>query len=431
MPHRRLDNVLSSQGKTNWRKRDKRILLLFVAAVLWASFAQVDRVVTAPGKVVPFDKVKTIQHLEGGIIEQLYVRENEQVTAGQPLIALNLASSGVNGAEMEARLGALTISQQRLIAESRGGDFSVVDAFDAKLQQSATAELNTFKTRTDELNETLSAIRGQIDQAEKRVSELEAKQVAQKQSLEIALKQLAISEKLVADKLVSELEHFERLRAVERARGDIAATVEAIAGAQALVQESEARIREETARFKRRASDELGDVERRLTSLKEELIKAREQEARSVIRSPIDGFVKNIKYQALGNVVKPGEPIMEVVPIKDRLVVELKLSPVDRGFVIEQQQSLIKISAYDYYRYGGIEGQVEGIGADTTIGQEGEQYYRVIIGTDRDYVGENPEAMKITPGMTAEVAIKVDSQSVLWALLRPILKVKSEALRET
>jgi membrane fusion protein, adhesin transport system len=431
MPKRMLDKVIAMQGKTNWRKRDKRVLFLFVAAVIWALFAQVDRVVTAPGKVIPYDKVKVIQHLEGGIIEQLFVREDQYVKEGEPLITLDLASGGSNLSEMEARLGALNLSKLRLIAESRGGDFLVPEDLDAKLQQSGVAEFNTFNTRKEELVGTIATLNGQRSQAEKRVSELRAQLNASEQGLDIALKQLAISEKLVADKLVSELEHFERMRAVERARGDIASTKEAIKGAQAQVEESVGRAQEENARFRRRASDELGDVERRIASLNEEVAKARDQASRAVIRAPIDGFVKNIKYQALGNVVKPGEPIMEVVPEKDRLVIELKLSPVDRGYVIEEQAALVKISAFDYYRYGGLDGKVASIAADTTIGPQEEQFYRVIVETDKGFIGEETAGMKITPGMTGEVAIKVDSQSVLWALLRPILKIKHEALRET
>jgi len=425
------EQIIKKQGKPNWRSWDKRLVLLFIILVIWASFAKVDRVVTAQGKVVPFNKVKVIQHLEGGIIETLFVAENQQVKAGEPLIALNLASSGVNGEEMQTRLSSLQIAQQRLLAESNGTDFSLQMELTDNLQQSADAEINTFKTRQQELIEVLAAINTQQDQALKRVAELQARQEAQQQSLAIAIKELEISQNLVKDKLVSELEHFQRLRAVETLKGDIAATEQAIAGAHAVVAESQARIREEQARFKRRASDELGDVERRIASLTEELLKAQEQADRSVIRAPIDGFVKNIKYQVSGNVVKPGEPIMEVVPEKDRLVFELKLSPADRGFVIQEQEALVKISAYDYYRHGGIDGKVEAIAADTTVGQQDEQYYRVIIGTNEEYVGDPIYGMKITPGMTGEVNIKVDSQSVLWALVRPILKIQKEALRET
>lgn len=423
--------VLDKQGQPNWQRRDIQLIVLFIGAIIWTSLAQVDRVVTAQGKVVPFNKVKIIQHLEGGIIEQVFVRENDVVVAGQPLLELDLATSGVNGEELATRYAALDMSRKRLVAESTGTIVALSQNVPENLRATALAEENTYATRMNELQQTLAGIDEQIEQASRRVNELKARQNSLEQNLSLAAQQLAISTKLVADKLVSELEHFERLKSVETLKGDIAETKEAINGALSLVSESYARKRQENARFKRNASDELGDVERQMASLLDEINRATDQASRAIIRAPNDGIVKNLKYQTIGNVIKPGEPIMEVVPVKDRLVVEVKLPPMDRGYVIEQQSSLVKISAFDYFRHGGLDGRVLSIAADTDIDKDESQFYRVIIETDKDYIGKIPGVMVIKPGMTAEVSIKIDSQSVLWALIRPILKIKHEALRET
>lgn len=425
-----LDKVVENAGVPLWRRREKLFVIVFVLIIVWLAFARVDRVVTAPGKVVPFDQVKIVQHLEGGIIESLEVRENTIVKAGEPLLTLDLATSGVNRAELKTRYAALDLARKRLIAEASGQQPELTQNIPENLFATALAEENTFLTRSNQLVEALSAVDDQIEQAQRRVQELQARNAALQQNLSLAEQQLAISEKLVVDKLVSELEHFERKKAVESLRGDIAETEQAINGAMALVAESKTRKNQEIATFKRNASDELGDVERRMASLNEEIELATEQASRAIIRAPIDGVVKNLKYQAIGNVVKPGEPIMEIVPDKDRLVIEVKLSPVDRGYVIEEQSSLVKITAYDYYRHGGLDGNVVSIAADTDIEKDNTQYYRVIIETDKIFVGDTPGLMVIKPGMTAEVSIKIDSQSLLWALLRPILKIKHEALRE-
>lgn len=425
-----LDKVVENAGVPLWRRREKLFVIVFVLIIIWLAFARVDRAVTAPGKVVPFDQVKIVQHLEGGIIESLEVRENTIVKAGEPLLTLDLATSGVNRAELKTRYAALDLARKRLIAEASGQQPELTQNIPENLFATALAEENTFLTRSNQLAEALSAVDDQIEQAQRRVQELQARTAALQQNLSLAEQQLAISEKLVVDKLVSELEHFERKKAVESLRGDIAETEQATNGAMALVAESKTRKNQEIATFKRNASDELGDVERRMASLKEEIELATEQASRAIIRAPIDGVVKNLKYQAIGNVVKPGEPIMEIVPDKDRLVIEVKLSPVDRGYVTEEQSSLVKITAFDYYRYGGLDGNVVSIAADTDIEKDNTQYYRVIIETDKIFVGDTPGLMVIKPGMTAEVSIKIDSQSVLWALLRPILKIKHEALRE-
>jgi adhesin transport system membrane fusion protein len=196
------------------------------------------------------------------------------------------------------------------------------------------------------------------------------------------------------------------------------------------VDEASARRREEESKYRRRATDERSELERKMASLNEELNRAQDQVRRSVIRAPIDGVVKNVRYQSTGNVVKAGEPIMEVVPLKDQLVVEVRLSPADRGYITLNQAALVKISAYDFYKYGGLEGTVSGIAADTDLGRNEEQFYRVVISTTKSHLGLAEGVMPIAPGMTGEVDIKVSTQSVLWALLRPVLKIKHEAFRE-
>lgn len=426
-----LDQLLQQEGQPRWRRLELRFMLIALAFLVWAYFAQVDRVVTAMGKVIPSDKVKVVQHLEGGIIEKLYVRENQQVKAGEPLMELDLATGGANIEEMRARLGSLEYAKARLLAEINMASLDAFEGVEASLTESAQAELFTYLTRMDELKETSASLRDQQRQAEKRVSELNARLASQQSSLSLAREQLAISESLIKDKLVSQIEHNERRSAVSQLLGDIASTREAIQGAEAQVAQAQSREREETARFRRRASDELGEVERRIASLTQELAKADEQETRATIYSPIDGFIKNVKYQSVGNVVKAGEAVMEIVPENERLVVEARLSPSDRGFVVENQEALVKVSAYDFYRYGGLIGRVEAIAADTTVEQDNTQYYRVVIVTDKGYIGEDPSAMTISPGMVGEVNIKVDTQSVLWALIRPILRIKQEALQET
>lgn len=429
-PSRPLDLLLASQGPAQWRAWDRKILIFLLLVFGWTLLARVDRVITASGKVVPYDKVKVIQHLEGGIIKALMVRENQEVKAGEPLVEMDLATGGVNGAEMSARMASFRLAQIRLQAESTGQEPLWPKDIDQQLRAVAEAERSTYAARKAELSNTLSALDGQITQGRQRVAELQARLASSEASLRIAQQELAVSEGLVKDKLVSQLEHFQRKSAVERLLGDIAATRQAIPGAQASVDESLARRREEDSRYRRRATDERSDLERKKASLTEELSRATDQENRSVIKAPIDGVVKNVRYPSAGNVVKAGEPIMEVVPLKDQLVVEVKLNPSDRGYVKLGQESLVKISAYDFYRYGGLDGKITGIGADTLATREDEQFYRVIVSTGTSHIGKSAGLMPITPGMTAEVDIKVDTQSVFWSLIRPVLKLKHEAFRE-
>lgn len=271
---------------------------------------------------------------------------------------------------------------------------------------------------------------GQLIQAKQRVGELRARLTSSQQSLRLAQQELAISEKLITDRLVSEIEHSQRKGNVEKLKGDVAAAEQSIPGALAQVEEMSARKAEEIGKFRRRASDELAELERNAAALSEQVTRADDQEGRAVIRAPIDGFVKNLKYVAMGNVVKAGEPIMEIVPTKDQLVLEAKLMPADRGYVKLGQEAVVKISAYDFYRYGALEGKVQAIAADTDEGRNQEQFFRVIVETKQSYFGDMSQGMSITPGMNGEVDIKVETQSLLWALLRPIFRLKAEAFKE-
>lgn len=425
-----LDALLQRAGPPLWRRADRRLTLLVLVLLGWSFVGQVDQVVTAQGKVIPQDKVKVIQHLEGGIVKRVVARENSPVKAGDPLVELDLATAGINLPEMQARRAAFQFAKARLEAESQG----VAPAYPQDLLRQfpavAEAERSTYLARKEELSGTLEALSGQSSQGHQRVAELRAKLASLDANLKLAQQELAISEDLVQDKLVSQLEHFQRKSAVERLKGEVAMTMQAIPGAQAGQDETAGRQREEEAKFRRRAADELGELERKLASLQEELGRATAQEGRALIRSPIDGFVRNVRYQSAGNVVKPGEPIMEIVPAGEELVIEVTLNPADRGYVSVNQPALVKLSAYDYFRYGGLEGKVTAIAADTDAGKNEEPFYRVTVSTHKSWLGQSPGQLPITPGMVGEIDIKAESQSIFWMLIKPVLKLKHEAFRE-
>lgn len=424
-----LEQVLVRHGTPFWRREARIIVVILVALLAWSMVAQVDQVVTAPGKVIPYNKVKVIQHLEGGIIKTLNVHENTVVKAGQPLLELNLATAGMNRPELQARLASLRLSKLRLEAEVGGQPLHIPAADQQAFPTVAEAEQGTYRARTAELASTLDVVNGQISQNRQRIAEAEAKLASLQRSQAIAQQELAVSTDLVKDKLTSQLEHFQRRSAVERIDGEIAMTRQQIPGARGALEESMARRKEEEGKFRRRAADELSDVEQKLASLQQELGRATDQADRAVVRSPIDGIVKNVRYTSPGNVVKAGEPIMEIVPLKEELVMEVSLDPRYRGYVTRDQDAYVKISAFDYVRYGGLDGKVTSVAADTDVGKDDVHFYRVMVSTNKAYLAEDPN-LRITPGMQAEVDIHIERRSVFWLLLKPVLKLKHEAFRQ-
>jgi len=140
--------------------------------------------------------------------------------------------------------------------------------------------------------------------------------------------------------------------------------------------------------------------------------------------------VQKMVVNTVGGVVKPGEPIMEIVPTGDKLVVEARLNPTERGFIVEGQPAVVKISTYDFVRYGGLDGRVIAVAPDASTDENGAPYFRVVVQTDKTYLGKTKDLLPITPGMEATVDIHTGRKSVMDYLVKPVLKLKDEAFRE-
>ena len=217
-----LDKVLNDLGEPRWRASQRRLLAFFFIIFLWTLIGRVDRVVTAPGKVIPYDKVKVIQHLEGGIIKDILVRENQEVKAGEPLVQLDLATSGINSGEMNARMASLKLAKVRLEAESQGVEPIWPDELASKFPNLVEAENNSYQSRRDEQRNSLQAFDNLVTQNRQKVAESRERLSALEASLKIAKQEVAISADLVKDKLASQLEHFQRQSNLERMLGEAA-----------------------------------------------------------------------------------------------------------------------------------------------------------------------------------------------------------------
>ncbi|HEU4621125.1 MAG TPA: HlyD family type I secretion periplasmic adaptor subunit [Burkholderiaceae bacterium] len=408
-----------------------RIILGGLALCVVASlFVRVDQVVSAPGRIVPSTKVKVIQHLEGGIVKTLNVKEGDVVREGQPLLELDLATSGMNHDEIVARNSAMAFTRERLLAEANGTPLRFA-APPEQFRGLAESELATYRARQQEHRGTLAVFESQALQLQSKVAEIEVKLQGGEARLKTAQQEFGIANELFKERLISQLDFLERRKAVETLSTEIAALRESIVGARASLAESRAKYAEEVGKYRRRAADELSVVERQATSVKEELARAVDQRSRAVLYSPIAGIVKNLKLQAPGNVVRQGEPMMEIVPADEAIVVEARLSPADRGYLsANNQHATVKVSAYDFLKYGALNGHVTQVAADTNQETDGAPYYKVVITTDKSFLGDARAPLRVSAGMLAEVDLHVGSQPFIWYLIKPVLKLRREAFRE-
>lgn len=425
-----LDGLLDRHAVPPFRHVAWVVMALIATFVAWATVAQLDEVAVAMGEVAPQGKVKVIQHLEGGLIVDIYVNEGDAVKPGDPLLLLDLATGGVNRDEMQVRLDGLRLTRARLHAEAEDTPLTFPEAEAQRRPELLHAEQETYAARIAELKSSVAVLRQQVNQRDAEVRELEAQSRATAANLRLAREKLGMSASLLKDGLTARMDHLQLQSEVEGLQGSLNALAEGVPRARAALAEAEARLAEIGQRFRREALEQIGETELNIARTEELLTKATDQQLRTEIRSPIEGIVKNMRHNTIGGVVRAGEPILDLVPSRDDLVIEARLNPVDRGYVREGQEATVKISTYDYARYGGLKGTVVLVAPDSTTPENDQPYFRVVVKPEKYYLGDRPDEYAITPGMEATVDIHTGTRSVLDYLIKPVLKMKHEAFRE-
>ena len=426
----KLDALLVQNPLPGWRLVAWPVMILLAVSIGWANFATLDEVSIATGEVVPAGRIRVIQHLEGGIIQEIYVTEGDTVREGQTLLQLDLASGGTNQEELQVRIDSERLVKARLEAEATGSELNFPEDVALRRPAIVAAQRQAYEARRRELSSTIQVMREQVKQRVLEVEELTARSRAVESNYRLALERLKMSKSLLAEGLTAKMEHLELEAEVENLDGEMKSLRPSLPKVEAAVEEARQRQQETESRFRREAQDQLGKIEENIARVTELLIDATAQGIRAEIKSSINGVVKNMRYNSIGNVVKPGEPIMELVPTGDRLVVEAKLNPIDRGYVNQGQAATVKISTYDFARYGGLEGIVIRVAPDSSTDEDGAPYFRVVVQTDKNFLGLREGNLPITPGMQATVDIHTGEKSVMDYLVKPVLKLRHEAFRE-
>lgn len=426
----RLDRLVDGFPLPSWRPIAWTVMLLLASSTVWATQAELEEIVSASGMVIPQGQVKVVQHLEGGIVTAIHVRDGDRVTAGQPLMQLDLGAAGLNHDELQVRLDGLALKRARLQAELDGAELELPPSELGRQSNIAAAETGAFKSRRRELASGLEVLRNRISQQEFEIAGIDARRESVQKRLDLALEQQAMLQPLVASHVVARMDVLTLEREIEAIRGEIAKLGIERQKATAALREAEQREHQERERFRSQAAAELSQAELEIRRHEELLAKAADQALRTEVHSPIAGVVKNLRFNTIGGIVRAGEPIMEIVPSDDSLVVEARLSPADVGHVEVGQPVVVKISTFDYLRYGALDGQVAQVAADSTVDEDGHQYFKMIITTSSDHIAAGGRSHPITPGMEALVDVRIGSRSVISYLLKPVLKLRHEAFRE-
>ncbi len=376
-----------------WSRRTVAAFAVVTAVgIAWSAWAELDEVVRAGGRVIPSSQVQVVQSLEGGILAELAVKQGDLVQQGQLLARIDDTrfSSMLN--ESRAKSVALQAEIARLSAEAEGAS---AIAFPADVRRDARvmvdSETHLFQSNRKALEETVGSLQ---------------------RSLDLAQRQLELARPLHAQGVVADSDMIKLERDVNELSGSIA---------------------DKRNMFRARAGADLSTKRGDLAALTEAMRGAEDRVARTTLKAPVRGVVKQVLINTIGGVIGPGDRIMELVPLDDSLLIEAKLRPVDVAFVRPGQDAVVKVTAYDFARFGSLRGRVEFLSADAVdekIDGREQSFFRILVRTDRDHFGSDEAPLRVMPGMAAEVDVLTGKRTVLEYMLRPLVRAQQTALTE-
>lgn len=404
---------------------------LLAAAVLWARAAVIEEVTTGTGRIIPSRQLQVVQSLEGGLVREILVREGDRVEAGQLLMRIDDTSFASRLGEMSTKRTALLAEVARLDAEAAHAATPKFDAALMKEQPRAVeSERQAFIARRAKLDSEQAVLQQQLVQREQELAELRARRTKVEAQLKPLTRELALNRELSKRGAISEMEILRLERQHAELNGDRDVLVASIPRAEASIAEAKSRAANGKASFEAQVQERLVTARGDLAVMDEAMKAATDRVVRTALSSPVRGIVNKLTVTTIGAVLQPGQPLAEIVPLDDSLLVETRVRPQDVAFISPGQHATVKLTAYDYLIYGALIGKVERISADTIADQRGETFYQVIVRTEQSSLDARGKVLPVIPGMVAKVDIQTGEKTVLSYLLSPLLRARREALRE-
>ncbi|HYD16975.1 MAG TPA: HlyD family type I secretion periplasmic adaptor subunit [Patescibacteria group bacterium] len=430
---RKYDDDFSPADGLSFRDHLMLYTLVGMMAIflLWANIATLDEVSRGDGTVVPSSEVKAVQNLEGGIIDELMVREGDEVKPGQVLVRMrNIQARADFDATMQKYLGLLATTQ-RLQAETQGKDFPAFsDDVKRGAPDSVRQEQNAFDANKRQIQNQSMVLRDQLSQKEQEVAELQRRISDTGSMLALAVDERNMVEPMVAKGAANKKELLQVKQRIAQQSAELNGLRLALPRSQTAVKEVKSRLQTLETDFRAQAQKELADKTIELNTIKQTLAAYKDKSERTEITSTVRGTIKDVKITTVGGVVRPGETIMEVVPADDKLVVEARILPRDIAFIHVEQPAIVRLTAFDFSIYGSLSGKVIEVSPDSIMNEKGESFYRVRVETDKTSVQKGDKVLEIKPGMQSTVDIVTGKKTVMQYLLKPFSKAAQTALRE-
>jgi adhesin transport system membrane fusion protein len=398
--------------------------IAFALFLLWSSLAQVDEVTRGQGKVIPSSKLQVITAADPATVSEVLVRSGQRVKKGQLLARLDSPENSSQVGQLEAETQSLQSRVSRLTAEGTGQTVACTGS-------DCAGEQALRQARESALSSKVSALQASAEQARRDAGEAAATIQSLQGSLQLAQHQVSMLEPLAAKNIVPQTDLLDKRREVIDLQGRISAAREQQGKALAAVREAQAQASQANFEFRQSALDERSQIAAKIAVNEQSLRGAEGKLGRTELRSPVDGVVNDVQVTTIGAYVQPGQKIMEVVPAGEKLLVETRVKPSDIAFIKVGDKALVKVTAYDFSTYGGLEGRVVQVSADSIYDENEKQaFFTVIVETDKSFLTAAGHRLPITPGMMTDTQIITGRKSILTYLLKPVLKARSDALRE-
>ncbi|MGX5846162.1 HlyD family type I secretion periplasmic adaptor subunit [Mesorhizobium sp. PL10] len=407
---------------------------LFASSVAWASFAEVDEIARGDGKIIPASKTQIIQASEPGVVQEIAVTIGQIVKKNDLIIRLDNTFNTSSLGEQQAKARALQTRIARLKFEQTGtleGAFPCPSEIQKAAPEICDNEQKLLIARRDNFEVKLSVLKSRLDQREKELDEANANADRLTKNLVVSDQEAKLVEAMVKKGLMARTEQLRVEREQTELNGQLALAGETIKKAKSAITEAQLQVDELGLQLQQEALSDLTQALADLSVVDETIRGATDKVARTDIRSPVDGIVNTLDINTVGAFVQPGAVVAGIVPTSETLLVEARVSPRDVAFIRPGQDALIKVTAYDFSIFGGIEGKVSNITADSLVDQKtGEPYYQVRVATDKSTLTRDGKTYSIIPGMICSVDIKTGRKTILTYLMKPINKAREEAMSE-
>ncbi len=424
-------SVLLEEAGTSWMTSATIYVVGGVVAsfIVWSSLTHVDEVAITHGSVVPAGSVQTVQHLEGGIVSEIMVKEKDLVKKGQPLIRMDPVQASGEADQIKARRIGLQLRAERLraVAEARRTNFKSGPQYAHLVKD----QMEIYNAQIDRWESQRLVFRKQAEQKRQEVAAVREQISATNRQISLLAKEVAMREKLAADGYTAQVVVYAVQRQHAAAESELGRLKGQEKTALEELKEMISREADLDQNVRENALNEMGTVTAELAQVEETLNRTNDRVNRLVITAPVSGYVQDLKVKTVGAVVPAGGVLMDIVPSDEKLNVETRIATRDIGFVKVGQPVTIKVTSYDFARYGSVAGMLTSVSA-TTINDEktGQPFYKGVVELTQFHVGENAQANQIVPRMTVQADIVTGNKTFLQYLLKPIYVAMNGAFHE-